>query len=157
MIGAIVAVSANGVIGKNGDLPWHYSEDLKRFKQLTLDSTIIMGRNTWDSLPRKPLPKRRNIVITRRGVEGVEHYTSIEEALENADSPVWIIGGAQIYTLALPMIDTLDITYVPDIVEGENLVYFPKLDDSWKVIESSQNPTNPLIRHESLKRQPENN
>ena len=55
------------------------------------------------------------------------------------------------------MIDTLDITYVPDIVEGENLVYFPKLDDSWKVIESSQNPTNPLIRHESLKRQRENN
>ena len=82
MIGAIVAISANGVIGKDGDLPWHYSEDLKRFKQLTLDSTIIMGRNTWDSLPRKPLPKRRNIVITRRGVEGVENYSSIEEALE---------------------------------------------------------------------------
>ena len=74
----IWAQEINGGIGKNGKLPWHISEDLQNFKKLTLESTILMGRKTWESLPIKPLPKRRNIVLSSKKVADVECYTSIE-------------------------------------------------------------------------------
>ena len=73
--GIIVAMTEDGVIGLGGTLPWHYSADLKRFKRVTLNSTIIMGRKTWDSLPIQPLPERQNIVITRNKSLEVEHYS----------------------------------------------------------------------------------
>ena len=82
MKGILVAVSPEGVIGKNNTIPWHYSADLRRFKRLTIGNTIIMGRKTWDSLPIKPLPKRRNIVIIRNDIENVECFRSIDEAIE---------------------------------------------------------------------------
>ncbi len=77
MRGILVAISPEGVIGKDNSIPWHYSEDLKRFKSLTLDKTVIMGRRTWESLPVKPLPERRNIVITRSSLDGVECFQSM--------------------------------------------------------------------------------
>ena len=87
MISFVVAVSRNGVIGREGGLPWHISSDLKRFKEITMGKPVIMGRKTWESLPRKPLPGRRNIVITRQQgfrAEGAEVAATPEEALRLA-------------------------------------------------------------------------
>ncbi|MDP7465479.1 MAG: dihydrofolate reductase, partial [Candidatus Marinimicrobia bacterium] len=78
----IWAQDENGGIGKDGNLPWHISEDLKNFKRLTSGFTILMGRNTWESLPVRPLPERRNIVLSSKEVPDVEYYTSVEECIE---------------------------------------------------------------------------
>jgi dihydrofolate reductase len=152
MIGAFVAISANGVIGVNGGLPWHYSEDLKRFKKTTMGASIIMGRKTWDSLPKRPLAGRRNIVISRSKVEGVEHYDTIEDAIAVSPEPIWIIGGAEIYQLAMPFCDTLDITRVPDIVDDPNAVRFPQLEGDWELRESHINEIDSRLCHELMVR-----
>ncbi|CAI8038326.1 Dihydrofolate reductase [Geodia barretti] len=87
-------MTEDGVIGLGGTLPWHYSADLKRFKRVTLNSTIIMGRKTWDSLPIQPLPERQNIVITRNKSLEVEHYSSLAQAIQVARyERIWFIGG----------------------------------------------------------------
>lgn len=129
-IGVIVALTSDGVIGLDGKLPWHYSEDLKRFKRLTLGSTIIMGRITWESIGSKPLPGRRNVVITRQQLEGVESYPSIDSALANCAKPIWFIGGARVYAEALSHCDVIDVTYVPDQIDDDNAVRFPELNPS---------------------------
>ena len=127
--GIIVAMNADGVIGKKGITPWHYSADLKRFKRMTLDSTVIMGRKTWDSLPFKPLPQRQNIVITRGGNVGGISCGSISEAMESAQCErIWVIGGAEIYALAMEHCSQMDITYVPDRIDGPDCTYFPTID-----------------------------
>lgn len=137
--GAIVAMNADNVIGLNGDLPWHYAADLQRFKQRTLHHAIIMGRLTWESLGCKALPKRRNIVISRKPVESVECYTSIEHALNAiGDDDVWFIGGGQIYRAAMPYTNLLDITYVPDVVTAKHLVTFPEIDPRKWQLQSSE-------------------
>lgn len=119
MISIIVAISENGAIGYKGDLVYHLSADLKRFKALTTGHTVLMGRKTFESLPKGALPNRRNIVLTRQqGVSfpGTEVYPSITEALAHCtpDEKVFVIGGAQIYTQALDMADELEITLVHD-------------------------------------------
>ena len=125
-------MTANGVIGLHGTIPWHYSADMRRFKSRTLNSTIIMGRNTWESLPRKPLPERQNIVISARQGIACERYPSIHQALENAQHEnIWFIGGVRIYDEAIKYCDLLDVTYVPDKVKHPNAVYFPEID--WSV------------------------
>ena len=130
--GIIAAVSPDGVIGLDGDLPWHYSADLKRFKRLTIGKTVIMGRLTWESLPKKPLVGRRNVVITSRNLEGVECFPDIPTALEACEGDVWFIGGARIFEEAMAYADVIDLTYVPDRVEGEGTVHFPTIDeDVW--------------------------
>lgn len=127
--GIIVAMNADRVIGKAGTTPWHYSADLSRFKRMTLETTVIMGRKTWDSLPFKPLPKRHNIVITRGADVGVTTCGSLPEALESAQREhIWVIGGAEIYALALKHCNEIDITYVPDRIEGLDCTYFPAVD-----------------------------
>jgi len=127
------------VIGKDGKLPWHYPADLRRFKQRTMNCAVIMGRVTWESIGRKPLPGRRNIVISRAGVAGVECYDSIATALEACgDQDVWFIGGAQIYQAAMGYVDLLDVTFVPDVVEINDLVRFPEIDwGKWNVVEET--------------------
>ena len=109
-INLIYARAANGVIGKDGAMPWHLPEDLAHFKQLTQGCPVLMGRKTWDSLPPKfrPLPGRTNIVITRQAdwqAEGAQRADSLEEALRLAGAApeIWIIGGAQIYAQAEPL------------------------------------------------------
>ena len=94
MKGILVATSPENVIGKDNAIPWHYSEDLKRFKRLTIGKTVIMGRKTWESLPLKPLPDRRNIVITRQQIDGVECFKIIDSALEECKGDICFIGGA---------------------------------------------------------------
>lgn len=131
MIGILVAVSPEGIIGKDNAIPWHYSEDLKRFKKLTTEKTVIMGRKTWESLPKKPLPNRRNIVITSGSINNVECFHSIDKALETCKGDIWFIGGAGIYEEAMNKADIIDMTLVPDNVSGKNCIYFPKIDKTW--------------------------
>ena len=131
MRGILVAVSPEGIIGKDNTIPWHYSADLKRFKRLTTDNTIIMGRKTWESLPIKPLPNRRNIVITRSSIKDIECFQSIDDALQTCEGDVWFIGGAGIYEEAMLKSDLIDMTLVPDNVTGEGCIYFPKIGNEW--------------------------
>jgi dihydrofolate reductase len=136
----IVARSKNGVIGKDGDLPWHLPEDLKRFKSLTTDHAIIMGRKTWDSIGR-PLPNRQNIVITRdstKQFEGATLAPTLGAALEIVEphrSP-FIIGGSEIYRLALDVTQTIEMTLIDAEVDGDT--FFPDLNpNDWEEIKRS--------------------
>ena len=132
----IFARSLNGVIGREGKLPWHLPEDLAHFKRTTLGWPVIMGRRTWDSLPPKfrPLPGRPNIVVTRQSdwnADGALVAHDLGQALE-ACAPaaeVWVIGGAQLYALALPRASTVIVTEIDVEIEGD--AYAPSLDDSW--------------------------
>ena len=112
----IWAQDRNGGIGQNGKLPWHISEDLKNFKSLTINSTIIMGRKTWDSLPIKPLPNRKNIILSRKKQLGDFTYSSFEECIEKIKkqnlTKVFIIGGRSIYKLFFKYADYLHISLV---------------------------------------------
>jgi len=130
---AIVAYADNHVIGKDNDLIWHLPDDLKHFKRHTKGRTIIMGRKTWDSLGGRPLPNRRHIVITRTHgflAEGAEVVHTLEDAIALAkhEEEVFVVGGAQIYELAMPFLDVLEITEVHALPEGDT--YFPKWDSS---------------------------
>ena len=128
----IWAQDNNGGIGKNNKLPWHISEDLINFKKLTLGNTIIMGRKTWDSLPKKPLPNRRNIVLSSKKVDAIESYNSIEICLKSLTkdkiSDIFIIGGEMIYNNFFNYADILHITFIKQNIEGID-TYFPiKID-----------------------------
>ena len=135
-INLIYARAANGVIGKDGVMPWHLPEDLAHFKQLTHGSPVIMGRKTWDSLPPKfrPLPGRINIVITRQAdwqAEGAQRADSLQHALRlGAPAPeLWIIGGAQIYALAEPLANRAEVTEIAQDFAGDALA--PVLGPQW--------------------------
>ena len=135
-INLIYARAANGVIGKDGVMPWHLPEDLAHFKQLTRGSPVIMGRKTWDSLPPRfrPLPGRSNIVITRQGhwqAEGAQRADSLQDALRLAvPAPeLWIIGGAQIYALAEPLANRAEVTEIAQDFAGDALA--PVLGARW--------------------------
>jgi dihydrofolate reductase len=142
MRGAIWAQSPEGVIGVGGRIPWRYQGDLRRFQKVTTGAMVVMGRRTFESI-NKPLPGRRNVVVTSRplDVPGIELVASIEEALALAgDADVWFIGGARIYEEALKIVDVVDVTYVPDHVDAPNAVRAPKVD--WHFIGG------PLLQHE---------
>ncbi len=133
MRAAIVAISPERVIGVDGELPWHYPADMRRFKRLTMGSTVIMGRRTWQSIGSKPLPGRHNIVITRNLLSSVDSYLDVSEALASCEGDVWFIGGAGLYQSALHYCDFVDVTLVPDRVASPNAVYFPELDPAqWR-------------------------
>jgi dihydrofolate reductase len=138
MISYVVAVSKNGVIGREGGLPWHISSDLKRFKEITMGKPVVMGRKTWESLPRRPLPGRRNIVITRSrefAAEGAEVAATPEEALRLCgDVPeVAVIGGGEIYRLFWPLVDRLYLTEVDLEVAGDT--HFPVVSPAeWREV-----------------------
>ena len=125
----IWAQDTNNAIGRGGILPWHFSEDLKNFKKLTTGHTIIMGRKTWDSLPVKPLPDRRNIVISHTPQTDVESYTSIESCIDSLSndkeiSNVYIIGGMSIYKFFYEYASTLHITFINKIYQDTD-TFFP--------------------------------
>ena len=152
MKGILVAVSPEGIIGKDNTIPWHYSTDLKRFKRLTTGKTIIMGRKTWESLPKKPLPERRNIVITRSSIDGVECFRSIDDALQTCEGDIWFIGGAGIYEEAMEKADVIDMTLVPDKVNENDCIYFPKIDETWKEGETNYLDNHPKLKHKKYTR-----
>jgi dihydrofolate reductase len=121
-IALIAAVARNLVIGKDGTLPWHIAEDLKRFKRLTLGHPVLMGRRTWESLGR-PLPGRRNVVVTSGDLPEVEHYSSVDAALDalKDQETVYVIGGATLYARLLNEADLLYLTELATAVEGDTL------------------------------------
>ena len=140
MISIIVAIAQNGAIGYKGDLIYHLSADLRRFKELTTGHTVIMGRRTFESLPKGALPNRRNIVLTRQqsaSFAGTDVYASLDEALSHCsrDEKVYIIGGAQVYAQALGMADELEITLVHD-TPAQADTFFPEFgnDETWHLI-----------------------
>lgn len=130
----IVAMADNRAIGKDNDLMWHLSSDLKHFKALTTGHPVIMGRRTWESLPKRPLPGRRNIVFTQNpdyiaeGAEVVHSVNGLFKALEDCDNDVFVMGGEAIYKLLLPFTNRLYVTRVYREFDGD--VYFPVIDMS---------------------------
>jgi len=142
MISIIVAVSEDMGIGKDNELLWHISEDLKRFKRLTSGNTVIMGKKTWESLPHRPLPGRKNIVLTDipgEKIEGSVTVYSIEDALSKCEKGenIFVIGGGSVYRQFMPLADRLYITHVKR--SGPADIYFPEIDpDIWKVIQQEE-------------------
>lgn len=138
-VNMIVAMGEDGSIGRNGDLIWKISEDLKRFKALTTGHPVIMGRKTWESLPKRPLPNRKNIVLTRNNdyiAEGAIVATSLQEALEFAEGEEpFIIGGSEIYKLFMPFVTHFHITKVFDSCKDADS--FLSLPSDIQLIDSS--------------------
>jgi dihydrofolate reductase len=130
----VVARAINGVIGRDGSLPWHIPADLKRFKALTMGSAMIMGRKTFESLPGL-LPGRRHIVLTRDRewrADGAEVVHSVDEGLAAAgDQPVSVIGGADIFALFLPLADRVELTEVLEAVDGDTVMPDPRESGNW--------------------------
>lgn len=133
----VVARASNGVIGKDGGLPWHISADLKRFKKLTMGTVLVMGRKTFSSLPGL-LPGRRHIVLTRDPdwqADGVDVARSVEEALAMAgDQPVSVIGGAEIFGMFLPLADRIELTEVLSDVAGDTTLDDPRGTGAWREV-----------------------
>ena len=150
ILSLVVARAANGVIGRDGDLPWRLKSDLALFKANTLGKPVIMGRKTWDSLPRKPLPGRMNIVLTRDGsfeptnavvcesfLEAVQ--MAKEQAEDDGVDEVCVIGGRALFEMALPKAKRLYLTEVDATVEGD--VTFPEFDEAaWTQVRREEHP-----------------
>jgi len=150
ILSLVVARAANGVIGRDGDLPWRLKSDLALFKANTLGKPVIMGRKTWDSLPRKPLPGRMNIVLSRDGsfeptnavvcesfLEAVQ--MAKEQAEDDGVDEVCVIGGRALFEMALPKAKRLYLTEVDATVEGD--VTFPEFDESaWTQLRREEHP-----------------
>jgi dihydrofolate reductase len=135
MIGLIWAQAAGRVIGAGNAIPWHLPEDLAHFRSITSGATVVMGRRTWESLPARfrPLPGRRNVVLTRdRGwtAEGAEVRHQLAEALAGPDA-VWVIGGAELYRAALPHADLAEITEIRESFPGD--VHAPPVPAGWAI------------------------
>jgi dihydrofolate reductase len=134
-VGLIWAQSTSGVIGRDSGIPWRLPEDQARFKELTMGHTVVMGRLTWESLPAKvrPLPGRRNVVLTRQAeymADGAEVVTTLEDAL--TDDETWVIGGEQIYAVALPLATRCEVTEVEiDLRREGGDAVAPVLDEAW--------------------------
>ena len=134
-LGLIWAQSTSGVIGRDGGIPWQLPEDLAHFKEVTTGHTVVMGRRTWDSLPAKfrPLPGRRNVVVTRQSdftAQGATVVGEIDDALTEPET--WVIGGEQIYTLALPRADRCEVTEIDiEIPRDDGDAIAPVLDEAW--------------------------
>jgi dihydrofolate reductase len=141
----IVAMAENRVIGANGRLPWHFSSDLKFFKQTTMGNTIIMGRKTFDSIG-KPLPGRENFVLSRspQKIEGVTSFASINEALGTVKTEkAFIIGGAEIFKQTMSQIDGIYLTQIHGKFEGD--VYYPEIPKEFKEKSRATLQENPKI------------
>ncbi len=143
-INIIAAVSENNVIGKNGKLPWHLSNDLKRFKRLTLNKPVVMGRKTFESIGR-PLPQRRNIVLstTLSNQDGIEVFNSLNACLKRLDADkvdeIFIIGGERLYKETLNLADKLFLTRVHTKIEDGD-AFFPEIGSDWKNIKNEFHP-----------------
>lgn len=140
MVSIIVAIANDGAIGRNGDLICHISADLKRFKELTMGNTILMGRKTFESLPKRPLPGRKNVVITRNCVynpEGAIVFDDLEKALNTLGSEenIFIIGGGEIYRQSIRYADRLYVTHI-DVSVADADTFFPPIDSSVWTIEN---------------------
>jgi dihydrofolate reductase len=154
----VVARAQNGVIGRDGTLPWHLPADLRRFKELTMGSVMVMGRKTFDSLPGL-LPGRRHVVLTRDArwrADGAQAAHDIEEALTLAGGqPISVIGGADIFSLFLPLADRIELTEVLAEVPGDTAIADPRESGDWRASFSVEHPASegrPPFRFVTLER-----
>jgi dihydrofolate reductase len=145
-IALILAMADNGVIGNGGGIPWRLPDDMRRFKALTLGKPNIMGRKTWESLPKKPLPGRTNIVVTRDGnyrADGATVVATLDEALgrAKAENPteIMVIGGAEIYRAALPFATRIELTEIHARIEGDTTFAFDRA--GWNEVAREDNKT----------------
>ncbi len=144
-IAAISAMDENRVIGVNNAIPWHYSQDMRHFANLTIGHTVLMGRKTYESLPEKfrPLPKRKNVVagLSEMHFDGVQICRNLEKYLNAVKTGtesivgdiLWVIGGAKIYQLTMPFWDELYLTLIPNKHQGD--AFFPRFEDRFSLIE----------------------
>lgn len=146
----IVAVARDGAIGRRGDLLFHISDDLRRFKRLTMGHPIVMGRKTFESFPKGPLPGRTNIVVTRNGDydgRGATVADSLDEALKIAAAEetgrIFIIGGGEIYRQAFGIADALELTAIDAAVDDADTFFPPVNDVDWQLTEKSEPMTDP--------------
>jgi dihydrofolate reductase len=154
MITLIAGIAQNNCIGNNGALPWHIPEDLKHFKELTTNKTVVMGRKTWESLPEKfrPLPNRKNVVITRQtdyaAPEGVLTFSSTTDAFAQlATEDIFIIGGAELYKQTIDQADALEITHIDQTVEGD--AFFPQINaETWREVSREDHDGYSFVRYE---------
>jgi dihydrofolate reductase len=153
-----VAIAENRVIGRDNGLPWRLSSDMKRFKEMTMGKPVVMGRKTWESFPRRPLPGRLNIVLTRAPgfqADGAEVVSGLDEALELARQSaehmpgadeICILGGGAVYRQALPLADRLYVTHVLASVDGDTR--FPVIDPAeWELVRSEDHPAGEKDSH----------
>ena len=121
MIGLIWAQAADRVIGRDNAIPWRIPEDMKHFREITAGSAVLMGRRTWESLPPRfrPLPGRRNLVLSRTPQEGAETFDSLEKALADVTGDLWVIGGSAVYAATLPFADRVEVTEIRETFEGD--------------------------------------
>lgn len=147
MITLIAAITRDRALGKGGDMIFHISADLRRFKKLTTGHPLVMGRRTFESFPNGPLPGRRNLVVTRDDTyrsEGIETFSSLEDALAACeDVGPMVIGGGQVYAQAIPLADRLLITEIDaDVPDADT--FFPEISqDEWEITETSEPMTDP--------------
>nr|WP_274630612.1 dihydrofolate reductase [Mesorhizobium shangrilense] len=155
-----VAIAENGVIGRDNGLPWRLSSDMKRFKADTMGNPIVMGRKTWESFPKRPLPGRLNVVVTRDRTfraDGAEVVHSLDDAITLARvrgrcmpeaDEICVIGGGEIYAQALPIADELHITHVLAAPDGDTR--FPPIDpEVWEPVASENVPAGERDTHET--------
>jgi dihydrofolate reductase len=156
-LGLIWAQSTSGVIGRDNGIPWRLPEDQARFKELTHGHTVVMGRLTWESLPAKvrPLPGRRNVVVTRQAdyvADGATVLGSLDEAF-TTDDEIWVIGGAQIYALALPFAGRCEVTEVDvELPREDDDAVAPVLDEAWSGADGEWLVSEAGIRYRFLSR-----
>lgn len=154
MITLIAGIAQNNCIGNNGTLPWHIPEDLKHFKELTTNKTVVMGRKTWESLPEKfrPLPNRKNVVITRQTdyavPDGVLTFSSTEDVFAQlATEDIFIIGGAELYKQTIDHADALEITHINQTVDGD--AFFPQINaETWREVSRKDHDGYSFVRYE---------
>jgi dihydrofolate reductase len=150
-VGLIWAQSTSGVIGRGGGIPWRLPEDQARFKDITMGRTVVMGRLTWESLPEKvrPLPGRKNVVLTRQAdymADGAYVVPLLQDAL--TDDITWVIGGEQIYQLALPIATRCEVTEVEiDLPRDDGDAVAPVLDESWVGTEGEWHTSSTGLRY----------
>ena len=138
----VLAMADNGVIGKDSAIPWHISDDLKRFKTLTMGKTIVMGRKTWDSLPKKPLPGRINVVMTRQKdwqAQGAVTALYMDDTIKKTSGDIMVIGGAEIYRAALPLATRIELTEVHRDFDGDAVFAFDR--SVWREIARERHQT----------------
>ena len=158
MITLVAAISKNNCIGVKGDLPWHIPEDMKRMREITRKKVLIMGRNTWESIPshRRPLPDRTNVVITRNEsyelTAGVERFSSIQEAVDaHKGEEIVSFGGEGVFKEMIEYADALEITHVEDSVDACD-AYFPEIDlNVWKEVWREDHDGFSFVRYERIK------
>lgn len=157
-VALIVAHDPNLVIGKDGTLPWHYSEDLKYFKRITMGHPILMGRGVFEEIDEKPLPGRENIVLSRtRTYDHVSTFSSLDDALgylqEKNEEQVFVIGGGEVYKQVMPKADKLFVTEIHKEHEGDT--FFPeyrgKIGTTWKEIKREEHPNLSFVVYERIK------